>query len=116
MPNTTHFEFGDIVLVPFPFTDQSTNKKRPAVVISSAEYHRQRFDLILMAVTSQVRPVQSVGDATILHWQAAGLLKQSVLNPLITTVEKGLVLRVMGKLHFEDRLRLRHALNDIIGA
>jgi mRNA interferase MazF len=29
------FEFGDVVLVPFPFTDQTTSKKRPAVVVSS---------------------------------------------------------------------------------
>ena len=32
------FEFGDIVLVPFPFTEQTTTKKRPAVVVSSSEY------------------------------------------------------------------------------
>lgn len=32
MPPTTSFDFGDVVLVPFPFTDQSATKKRPAVV------------------------------------------------------------------------------------
>ncbi len=52
----TSFEFGDVVLVPFPFTDQSTAKKRPAVVVSSAAYNAERRDLIVMAVTSQVRP------------------------------------------------------------
>jgi hypothetical protein len=29
MPNTTSFDFADVVLVPFPFTDQSTIKKAP---------------------------------------------------------------------------------------
>ena len=61
MPTTTGYEFGDIVLVPFPFTDQSTSKQRPAVVISSAAYQRERPDLIILAVTSQVRPAATVG-------------------------------------------------------
>lgn len=32
MPPTTSFEFGDIVLVPFPFTNQAGTKRRSAVV------------------------------------------------------------------------------------
>ena len=52
MPTTTGYSFGDIVLVLFPFTDQSGQKQRPAVVVSSAAYHRARPDVILMAVTS----------------------------------------------------------------
>jgi mRNA interferase MazF len=35
MPTTIGCSFGDVVLVPFPFTDQTAAKKRPAVVISS---------------------------------------------------------------------------------
>jgi hypothetical protein len=31
----TSYKFADVVLVPFPFTDQTTSKKRPAVVVSS---------------------------------------------------------------------------------
>jgi mRNA interferase MazF len=38
MPPTTGYSFGDVVLVPFPFTDQSGIKKRPAVIVSSAAY------------------------------------------------------------------------------
>lgn len=53
MLNMTNYEFGDVVLVPFPFTDLTTIKKRPAVVVSSADYQRERSDLILIAVTSQ---------------------------------------------------------------
>ena len=48
----TGCEFGDVILVPFPFTDQSATKKRPAVVVSSAAYHRARIDLIVMPITS----------------------------------------------------------------
>ena len=69
---TVAYPFGDIVLVPFPFTDQTQARKRPAVVISSEAYQRERPDLILMAVTSQVRPAQTVGEVTVRDWQNAG--------------------------------------------
>jgi mRNA interferase MazF len=49
------------------------------------------------------------------HWQVAGLIKPSVLKPLITTIERGLVLRVMGTLHIDDRAALRKGLDDILG-
>jgi len=61
----TGYEFGDIVLVPFPFTDQSTTKRRPAVVISSLAYHRDRPDLIIMAVTTQRPTSGSVGEVEV---------------------------------------------------
>jgi len=54
MPNTIGCKFGDVVLVPFPFTDQTASKKRPAVVVSSDAYHRDRPDVIVVAITSRV--------------------------------------------------------------
>lgn len=55
MPLTTGYSFGDVVLVPFPFTNLGGSKKRPAVVISSADYQAQRRDLVIMAITIQIR-------------------------------------------------------------
>jgi mRNA interferase MazF len=103
------------VLVPFPFTDQSTTKRRPAVVVSSPAYHRERPDLILMAVTSQLRPAAGIGEVTVREWQAAGLLKPSAIKPVLTTVERGLVLRRLGRLKDHDREALKRALQAIIG-
>jgi mRNA interferase MazF len=42
MPPTTGYSFGDVVLVPFPFTDQSGIKRRPAVIVSSAQYQARQ--------------------------------------------------------------------------
>lgn len=111
----TGYEFGDLVLVPFPFTDQSTTKRRPAVVISSAVYHRERPDLVILAVTSQARPVAGIGEVAVAKWNEAGLLKPSVLQPVLATIERGLVLRKLGRLEEEDRQALRAVLREILG-
>ncbi len=115
MPTTTAYEFGDVVLVPFPFTDQSGSKQRPAVVVSSPRYHDERPDLVIMALTSQVRPPGVASDVAILRWREAGLLKSSVIKPVITTIERGLVRRKLGRLEADDRRSLEDALHQLLG-
>ena len=84
-------EFGQVVLVPFPFTNQTVSKQRPAVVVSSRAYGWLR------------------------QWQGAGLLKPSAVKPVIATLEQGLVIRQLGELDTEDQAALRAAIGQIIG-
>jgi mRNA interferase MazF len=56
------FEFGDVVLVSFPFTSQRASKKRPAVVVSNRAHSTAPPDVIVMAVTSQLRPDPGLDD------------------------------------------------------
>jgi mRNA interferase MazF len=111
----TAFSFGDVVLMPFPFTDQSGAKKRPAVIVSSDSYNASRRDVIIMAITSQVRTPSGFGEAPVADWQAAGLIKPSVLKPVFTTIEQGLVLRTLGALSTADLQTLREAIAQAIG-
>jgi mRNA interferase MazF len=109
------FEFGDVVLVPFPFTNQTASKQRPAVIISSRAYGLERPDLMLMAVTSQLHPTPALGEVWLRDWQGAGLLKPSAVKPVIATLEQGLVIRSLGALDPEDQDALRRAISQIIG-
>jgi mRNA interferase MazF len=68
-----------------------------------------------MAVTSQVRANPGLGEISITHWQAAGLLKPSVVKPVFATLEERLVLRRLGALHDDDQIALRRAISEIIG-
>ncbi|HJX17321.1 MAG TPA: type II toxin-antitoxin system PemK/MazF family toxin [Acidiferrobacterales bacterium] len=111
----TRFEFGDIVLVPFPFTDQSATKKRPAVVVSSQAYNTMRPDLIIQAVTSQIGTSNTFGEVVVNQWQQAGLLKPSAIKPVITTIEKSIVIKPMGRLTPQDREALVECLKSILG-
>ena len=108
-------QFGDVVLVRFPFTSQTAVKQRPAVVISSDRYHQERPDVVLMAVTSQLRPSSQAGDAWIEDWAEAGLLKPSAIKPVIATLERGLVIRRLGALSTADQANLRSAVANILG-
>ena len=73
MPSMTSYNFGDVVLVSFPFTNLQATKKRPAVIISRQSYQQTRPDVILMAITSQLRQPLATGEAILHDWQAAGL-------------------------------------------
>lgn len=111
----TSYNFGDVVLVPFPFTDRTTNKKRPAVVISSDVYNAEYPDRILMGITSQVGSSQKVGDIIITDWRGAGLLKASMIKPVIATIEKQLIIKKLGRLQDVDIQSLKEGLMGIIG-
>lgn len=109
------FEFGDVVLIPFPFTSQTASKKRPAVVVSNRAYSATRPDLIVMAITSQLRPSRGLGETWVSAWRAAGLLKPSVVKPVFATLEQGLVIRPLGKLDADDQAALRKAIAEVVG-
>lgn len=45
---------GDIVLIPIPFTDLSSNKKRPVLVLSNDLYNKKMKDIVVVAITSNL--------------------------------------------------------------
>ena len=50
----TNFKRGDIIPVPFPFTDLSSAKQRPALVVSSDALNAAGDDVLVAAITSQI--------------------------------------------------------------
>lgn len=109
------FEFGDVILVPFSFMSQAASKKRPAVVVSNHAYNATKPDLIVMAITSQLRPSPTFGEVWIGDWQMAGLLKPSAIKPVFAKLEQRLALRRLGVLRDGDRTALRTTISEIIG-
>ena len=104
------FQRGDVVLVPFPFSDLSTTKVRPAVVVSSALYHEQEPDLILAAITSKVAAATGPLDYALNDWQAAGLRYPSALKPVLFTLDPVRVLYQVGTLTASDLAEIDHRL------
>lgn len=104
------FQRGEVVLIPFPYTDLSTTKTRPAVVVSSSAYHAVRPDLLLAYVSSQISIAVAPLDVLLQDWQQTGLLKPSFVRPKIAAIEPKLIVHQVGQLSQRDLTEIDHAL------
>jgi len=101
MPSTTPFKRGDIVLVPFPFTDLTTTKQRPGLVISSDAFNATHDDAVLLAITSQIPPAPEAEEFLIPAGDLAtcGLPKPSLVRLMkVFTLHQRLVIKRRGAL------------------
>ena len=110
----TRYNKGDVILVPFPFSDQTTIKKRPAVIVSSDTYNNISQDIIIMAITGRTGSHIGVGEFSIEDWQSAGLLKSSAIKSAISTIEQRLVIKILGRLSSKDLSTLDKALKVLL--
>jgi len=83
----------DVVLLPIPFTDLTSRKVRPAIIIG-----RNGVDLFLVPVTS----VLANTDFPLKEWRAAGLNAPSGVKAQLATLEERLVVKIVGKLTTPD--------------
>ena len=68
-----------------------------------------------MPVTSQLKLSSVLGETWISDWQHAGLLKPSVIKPVLATIEQRLILRRLGHLTSADITALRRTIAGILG-
>jgi len=85
------FQKGDLVLIPFPYTDLSATKTRPAVVVSSNTYHNFCSELLLAYISSQLTKAHPTLDHVLADWAMAGLPKPSFVRPKIAAIDPSLI-------------------------
>jgi mRNA interferase MazF len=96
------YERGDVVLLQFPFTTFVRGKQRPAVTVSTNAYNRAGDDVIVAAITANLKAVRHPGDYLLTYWREAGLIKESLVKSVLFTVEKSLIIRKLGKMRDTD--------------
>ena len=106
-------EAWDIAVVPFPFTDGSGVKRRPALVLSTAAFNRSAGHSILAMITS-ARESSWPGD-TPLPPAASGLNKQCLVRMKLFTLDNRLILRVLSKLASKERQKVRLSMEQCFG-
>jgi len=110
----TEYNRGDVVLVSFVFSDETGERRRPAVIVSSNAYHQSRQEAIIAAVTSRTDRIL-VGDHRISDWQSAGLLFPSVATGIIRTIKQGMIAKKLGTMPRPDMQAIENNLRDALG-
>jgi len=110
----TGYSRGDVVLVRFIFTDETGERRRPAVIVSSDAYHQNRQEAIIVAITSKTDRIL-MGDHLISGWQDAGLLFPSVATGIIRTIKQGMIGKKLGKMPLPDMKGIEDNLRDALG-
>ena len=91
----------DVVLLPIPFSDLTSRKVRPAVVIGQIGP-----DLFLVPISSQLPNT----DLFLQEWRSAGLNVTCGIKAQLATVESRLVVKKVGVLSVFDQQRLNTRL------
>jgi mRNA interferase MazF len=107
------YERGDVVLLPFPFTDLSAARTRPAVVVSTDAFARDTGDFTVAMITSV--PHTSAYDYALSDWQAAHLLRPSWVRAKLATLDPALVRYQPGRLSDADLAEVERRLRRSLG-
>lgn len=109
------FERFAVVRVPFPFTDRSATKNRPALVLSDAAcFNTPAGHSVLAMITSAANPPWPL-DCPIADLADAGLPAPSKVRFKLFTLDHRLVRGELGSLSAGDRRTVSEALARLLG-
>ena len=109
---------GDIVLIRFPFTDLTSSKVRPALVVSSDGFSSRTEDAIFIFISSKTDKPQSTDfllDQNHSEFIETGLAKSSLIKTgKIASLSKSLASRLLGQVNQNTMGRINKILLEIL--
>ena len=94
----------DVVVVPFPFSGQAGEKRRPAVALSTKRFNRGGHTILAMITSAAHRPWAA--DTPITGLSSAGLRARCIVRLKLFTLDNRLLLRRSGSLDAADQRQL----------
>ena len=107
------YERGDVLLIPFPFTDLSSVKTRPVVVLSVGDFQAATGDITVAMITSV--PRNTPFDYELSDWRAANLRAPSWVRSKLATLSPRLVRYKPGRLTGTDLLQVEARIRASLG-
>ncbi len=109
------YKIFDVVVVPFPFIDQNTDKRRPALVLSDATQFNDETQNCVMAMITSVKNPDWPLDATIGSIKKAGLPAPSKVRMKLFTLDSRLIVKKIGGLAAKDQQVVKKSLKTLLG-
>ena len=104
----------EVAVVPFPFTDRQTHKRRPALILSDEmQFNKPTGHAVLAMITSQKNPEWPL-DTPITGNRQAGLTAPSKVRMKLFTLDHRLVIKTIGTLTNKDKQAVRKALGRLL--
>jgi mRNA interferase MazF len=108
---------GDILLIPIPFTDLSSQKRRPVIVISNDQYNRKTSDIVVVAMTSNPQVTEyslSISSSDLVE----GALNRpgKIRVDKIYTLSQTIVARTFGQVDDKTLSRIRRRLVNLVAS
>ncbi len=106
----------EIVLIPIPFTDLSSSKKRPVIIISNDKYNKNNLDIVVVALTSNLIFQNKYGIEIDNHNLEKGKLpqKSQIRCDKIYTLSKNIVVRKFNKVNKDTYELIKQKLSSLI--
>jgi mRNA interferase MazF len=101
----------EVVLVRYPFSDLSSAKVRPAVVVNAPHVSQ---DMLIVPLTSKTGALLA-GEFVHVEWKGAGLNVETAAKRGLFTIHEKLVIKSVGKLLTVDIEKLENSLREWLG-
>ena len=114
MPSGIRFEGGEVVLVPFPFTDLSQTKRRPVLIISNSQHNATSDDFVSCGITSNLsnRPYSVLLDPADML-EGSFIVRSRIKYDKIFSLEKDLAIKRLGKVNSGLLSQVRSSLASV---
>lgn len=102
----------DVVVVPFPFSDQPGTKRRPALVISDRSFNIRGHTVVAMVTTAAQRSWP--GDVALTDPKVAGLHVRCIVRLKLFTLDNRLLVKRIGGLSLKDQKQVHSQLKTYL--
>ncbi|MBI2026926.1 MAG: type II toxin-antitoxin system PemK/MazF family toxin [Deltaproteobacteria bacterium] len=111
---TKDFKQYTVVSIPFPFTDKSETKHRPALILSSAVEFNKKIGHSVMAMITSAKNSPWPLDVEISDLKCTGLPAPSIIRMKLFTMDHRLITKHMGVLSKIDQIKVNQSLSKLI--